>query len=266
MRCATDLDDYIRDWRDAYVVERDFCAFHSAPSLFGMVAWGRPGIEQARKIVHARDAELADTGVHELVLDYRLVEVVDIETFRVIAEWVGANRDALTRVTSRVALVQPTEPYAAATVAGFYSVVPSPYPSQLCHTLDEAETWLGVPTVARVNQIHELSAAGRSTTTALVALLERSPELGVDEAAKVLGLTGRTLQRRLQAEGTTFLAESRKATVRRAKHLLATTDDKVADVARAVGCASAQHFTELFRAETGVPPATWRSNARRRDG
>jgi transcriptional regulator GlxA family with amidase domain len=32
--------------------------------------------------------------------------------------------------------------------------------------------------------------------------------------------------------------------VRRAKHLLATTDDKVADIARAVGCATAQHFTE----------------------
>ena len=98
-----------------------------------------------------------------------------------------------------------------------------------------------------------------------IAVLERTPGLAVDEAAKALGLTGRTLQRRLQAEGTTFLAESRKATVRRAKHLLSTTDDKVADIARAVGCATAQHFTELFRTETGVPPAAWRAAARKRD-
>jgi transcriptional regulator GlxA family with amidase domain len=61
-------------------------------------------------------------------------------------------------------------------------------------------------------------------------------------------------------EETTFLAEARKATVRRAKHLLVTTDDKIADIARAVGCTTAQHFTELFRTETGMPPATWRQN------
>jgi AraC-like DNA-binding protein len=172
----------------------------------------------------------------------------------------------LTNVTAKVALVLPTEPFAAATVGGFYGVVKSPYPSQLCTTLEEAETWLGVPTVTPVNAIHEATAAGRSTTTALVALLEKSPGLSVDEAAKGLGLTGRTLQRRLQQENTTFLAEARKATVRRAKHLLVTTEDKVADIARAVGCTTAQHFTELFRNETGVPPATWRANNAKKPG
>jgi hypothetical protein len=152
-------------------------------------------MEEAKRLVIARRAELADPGPHEVVLDYRLVEVVDVEAFKVLAEWLGTHRDALTRVTSKVALVQPTEPYAAATVAGFYRVVTSPYPSQLCTTLEEAERWLGVPTVKPVTAIHEVSAAGRSTTTALVALLERSPGLAVDEAAKALGLTGRTLQR-----------------------------------------------------------------------
>jgi AraC-like DNA-binding protein len=259
MRCAVDLEAYVLDSRDAYMVERDFCAFH-AGNLFGIIAWGRPGIEQARKIVASRAPELVDPGPHPVILDYRLVEVVDIEAFRVLGEWLGTHRDVLAKVTSKVALVQPTEPYAAATVGGFYNVIKSPYDSQLCTTLEEAEAWLGVPTVAPVTEIHEASAAGRSTTTLLVSVLERQPSLGVDDAAKALGLTGRTLQRRLQAEGTTFLGESRKATVRRAKHLLATTDDKVADIAHAVGCASAQHFTELFRAETGVPPAAWRAN------
>jgi AraC-like DNA-binding protein len=261
MRCAGDLDSYLRDPRDAYVVERDFCAFHTA-TLYGIVVWGRPGIEQARRVVLARGVELVDPVPHPVVLDYRLLEVVDIEAFRCLSDWLDGHRAVLAGVTSRVALVQPVEAYAAATVAGFYSVVKSPYPSKLCQTLEEAEAWLEVPTIGPVTAIHEASAAGSSTTTALVALLERSPELGVDDAARALGLTGRTLQRRLQHEGTTFLGESRKATVRRAKHLLATTDDKIAEVARAVGCASAQHFTELFRAETGVPPAAWRTSTR----
>jgi AraC-like DNA-binding protein len=260
MRCATELDDYIRDSREAYLSDPNFCTFHTGP-LFGVIVWGRPAIDEAKRIVRSREAELVDVGPpHMVVLDYRLLEVVDLEAFKTLSEWLTMHRDALTRVTAKVALVQPTEPFAAATVAGFYNVVKPPYPSQLCTTLEEAEAWLGVPTVKPVTELHEASSAGQSTTTHLVALLERSPGLAVDEAAKALGLTGRTLQRRLQTEGTTFLAEARKATVRRAKHLLATTDDKIADIARAVGCTTAQHFTELFRTETGVPPATWRAN------
>ncbi|MEO8704435.1 MAG: helix-turn-helix transcriptional regulator [Kofleriaceae bacterium] len=259
MRCAPDLDDYVRDSREAYVIDRSFCTFHTG-TLFGVVVWGRPAMDEAKRIVHSRTPELTDPGPHELVLDYRLLEVVDLEAFKTLGDWLALHRETLTRVTSKVALIQPTEPFAAATVGGFYSVVKSPYPSQLCTTLEEAEAWLGVPTVETVTDIYEASSAGHSTTTQLVALLERSPGLAVDAAAKALGLTGRTLQRRLQTEGTTFLAEARKATVRRAKHLLATTDDKIADVARAVGCTTAQHFTELFRTETGVPPATWRAN------
>ncbi len=265
MRCLATVEDYLKDSTESFFIDREFCAFHTG-SLFGIVAWGRPALAGAQRVVHARGAELIDPGPHHVVIDYRLVEVIDVEAFKCLAEWVNTHRETLARNTAKVALIQPNEPFAAATVAGFYNVVKSPYPSQLCTTIDEAEAWLGVPTVAPVTEVCEASSAGHSTTTALVAVLERTPGLAVDEAAKALGLTGRTLQRRLQAEGTTFLAESRKATVRKAKHLLSTTDDKVADIARAVGCATAQHFTELFRTETGVPPAQWRASSRAKPG
>lgn len=263
MRRASSVDDYVASWRDTYVVGREFCAFHASPSLFGVVAWGRPGAEQGRQIVIARTPELVDPGPpHHLVLDYRLVEVVDPDTFKCLADFVATNRERLTQVTAKVALVKPTDAFTGATVAGFYSVVAPPYPSKLCETIEEAEAWLGVPTLEHIARIHEASAAGRPTTGALQALLDREPTLGMDEAAKELALTGRTLQRRLAAEETTFVAEARKARVRRAKHLLATTDDKVADIAHAVGSASVQHFTELFREETGTTPAAWRQSRR----
>jgi len=263
MRCHPSAEAYCQEPAESYFIDREFCAFHTG-TLFGIVAWGRPALAGATRVVQARQPELDDPGPHHVVIDYRLVEVVDVEAFKVLAEWLTTHRDRLTQITAKAALIQPTEPYAGATVGGFYNVVTSPYPSKLCSTIEEAEAWLGVPTIAPVNEVCEASAAGHSTTTALVAVLEATPGLAVDEAAKALGLTGRTLQRRLQAENTTFLAESRKATVRRAKHLLTTTDDKVADIARAVGCATAQHFTELFRTETGVPPATWRASARKK--
>jgi AraC-like DNA-binding protein len=261
MRRATSLDDYVGTPRDAYVVARDFCTFHTQ-SLFGVVVWGRPGVEQARQIVASRAPELADAGPHHVVLDYRMVEVIDPDAFRCLAEFVASNRERLAQVTAKVALVKPSDPFAGATVAGFYSVVAPPYPSKLCDTIEDAEAWLGIPTLAHVAEARDASAAGRPITSALGTLLDRQLTLSIDDAASQLGLTGRTLQRRLAGEETTFVAESRKAKVRRAKHLLATTDDKVSDIAHSVGSASVQHFTELFREETGTTPAAWRSSRR----
>src|SRR5690349_10699751 len=137
MRSAADVDDYVRDAVEAYVVQRNFCAFHLG-GLFGVVVWGRPTLADAEKIVAARAAELARTAApHALVLDYRLTEVIDPDAFNCLAKWVGANRSELAQVTAKAALIKPTDPYAGATVAGFYTVVEAPYPSKLCSTIEE---------------------------------------------------------------------------------------------------------------------------------
>jgi AraC-like DNA-binding protein len=257
MRSAADLEDYLRDSAEAYAVQRNFCAFHVA-ELFGVTVWGRPTVADAEKIVRAREAELGGGERHALLLDYRMVEVIDPDAFACVGTWVTAHRPQLAAVTAKCALVKPADPFAAATVAGFYSVVEAPYPSQVCATLEEAEAWLGVPVLAPVAAVHAASAAGRPVTSALAQLLDRTPTLGMDEAAKALGYARRTLQRRLRGEGTSFLDESRRARVRRAKFLLRSTDDKIAAIADAVGCSTAQHFCEMFRTETGVAPTEWR--------
>src|SRR5689334_4972156 len=115
MRSAGDVDDYLRDAVEAYVVQRNFCAFHLG-GLFGLVVWGRPTVADAEKIVAARVAELATGGApHALVLDYRLVEVIDPDAFNCLATWVGAHRTELAATTAKAALIKPTDPYAGAT-------------------------------------------------------------------------------------------------------------------------------------------------------
>src|SRR5690606_10428273 len=100
-------------------------------------------------------------------------------------------------------------------------------------------------------KVRELCRAGKQYSVMLQRLLDQSPMLSIEEAARQLGLTPRTLQRRLRDDGTTFRVEARRAVVRRAKELLTSTDDKISDIATSLGVANAQHFTELFRAETG---------------
>jgi two-component system response regulator YesN len=45
----------------------------------------------------------------------------------------------------------------------------------------------------------------------------------------------------------------------RAKQLLATTDDKVADVAQACGFTNVSYFTELFSANESMTPTKYRA-------
>lgn len=261
MRCLSDIDSYLCATEDAYVVDRSFAALRVG-KLFAIVCWGRPDFHDASRICYARRAELDDAGPHFVVMDYRQLEGVDPEAFQCLADFLNSNREVLGRVTARTALLVPSMAFAAATVSGFYNVVKSPYPARVFTDIAEAEAWLEVPAVEPIGFVVQAAAARRSTTAALAAILATEPNLGVDTAAERLGMSARTLQRRLQAESTTYVAEQRMAVIRRAKHLLTTSDQKVGDIATAVGM-TPQHFSEVFHTEVGTTPAAWRAQHRK---
>jgi AraC-like DNA-binding protein len=81
-------------------------------------------------------------------------------------------------------------------------------------------------------------------------------------AAMLLGLSIRTLSRRLAQEGTTFqrlLDEVRFAT---ATELLAATNLPVGDIAEALSYAAHAPFVEAFRRWSGMTPSVWRDSVR----
>lgn len=76
--------------------------------------------------------------------------------------------------------------------------------------------------------------------------------------ARSLGLSRRSLRRRLEVEGTHFadiLAACRDALARR---LLAETDAPAAEIAERLGYSEATAFERAFRRRTGLTPAAWR--------
>ena len=81
----------------------------------------------------------------------------------------------------------------------------------------------------------------------------------LDGAARSLGVTERTLQRRLKEAGTSFQDEVTVARVRAAETLMLETNRKLSDIAHAVGCASSQHFSDMFRRMRDVSPSEWRA-------
>jgi AraC-like DNA-binding protein len=88
-------------------------------------------------------------------------------------------------------------------------------------------------------------------------------DASIGRAAKALALSARTLQRRLKEEGTSFQAELNAAQVRAAKRLLEESDQKLTTIAFDVGCATLQHFSDLFRRHTGEAPSAYRERLRR---
>lgn len=87
-------------------------------------------------------------------------------------------------------------------------------------------------------------------------------ETTLEEAARGLGLSTRTLDRRLAAEGTSFLRERDAVRFVMAEELLALTDLRVEGIAAALSYANHSAFARSFHRWSGVSPSAWRKGAR----
>jgi AraC-like DNA-binding protein len=90
----------------------------------------------------------------------------------------------------------------------------------------------------------------------------RAASIGV--AADRVGLSARTLSRRLAAEGTTFLQLRDEACRLLAVQLLERTRMPAGEIANQLGYSNPSAFTRAFQRWTGLGPAEWRASRRGR--
>ena len=76
-----------------------------------------------------------------------------------------------------------------------------------------------------------------------------------------LSMHPRTLNRRLQAEGTSFRKLANEARFLIARQLLAGTRMEVTDIGLALGYAELSGFTHAFQRWSGTAPSEWRERA-----
>lgn len=99
-------------------------------------------------------------------------------------------------------------------------------------------------------------AIARAQASASSRLEER---VTVGDLAAVAGLSSSRFHARFLAEtGQTPADWLRRARLRRAKRLLATTDRPVTSLAFDLGFPTSQHFATVFRGYTGLTPSAWR--------
>jgi AraC-like DNA-binding protein len=252
---------------NCFVAGRTFIHFCKSPTLWGVMLWSRPGKDDLAPLARSLELELADSVTpHGSIVDVSRLTGVDSAAFRVLDGYVRAHFDALSRAVLRLALVRPSG-IEGAVVAGFFEVLPKPYQVQVFQSAKEALAWLALEPKIEVppdfdSELAELYLETTSQTpivTVLGAHLEANLKgPSVEEAAKALGLSDRTLQRRLQEAGTSFQDEVQNARMRVAERLLLDTDASLTSIAFDVGYSSLQRFSALFRKVKGEAPSAWR--------
>jgi len=90
----------------------------------------------------------------------------------------------------------------------------------------------------------------------------REPDLTVAKAAKICGYNKRQLSRELREEGTTLSKEIAKLRAERAKTSLADTNQRVAEIALAVGFSDPTVFSRAFKNWTEQSPQEYRRTHR----
>jgi AraC-like DNA-binding protein len=91
-------------------------------------------------------------------------------------------------------------------------------------------------------------------------LAQRGARLGLPRAARLLGISERTLSRRLGGQGTSFQALVDNSQKSRAAALLHDEELTIAEVADALGYEDAANFGRAFRRWFGISPGKYRAS------
>jgi AraC-like DNA-binding protein len=260
---AANIDEFLLAPVERYVMGSTWLSFCTREGLAGAVIWGQPAQADAESFVRAVPARGSPLAARRpRYVDVRRLEAPHPAAFQVFVEYVANHRTALEEAVARAAVVHAGG-MSSALAAGFPSVATTPFPLELFTDPVAALRFLGHASPEVLASELESLQARASGMTPLVRDLRAfcSAHLtgaSLGSAARALGVSERSLQRRLREEGTSFQNELNQARSEMAQHLLAHTDATVAEIAHEVGCASVHHFGALFRKMTGDAPARFR--------
>lgn len=259
------LDAFRASPEDSYVAGRSWLYFGCRPGLFGYALWGSPTGDDLSSLVHVLELEL-DREPHAAVVDVSAVEKLSPDGFAVLASSVTHHASRLAQVVTAAAMVR-SHGLNRAIASGFFSAVASPFPVTFVDDARAAFAAVGHPSPGDAAREPEEAIAASDAVPMVLRALRRHLDAhladpSIAPAARAVGIAPRTLQRRLEELGTSFVIEVQEARVRAAERLLRETDASVTNIAVEVGCATSQAFSALFQRRRGETPTAFRSRHR----
>jgi AraC-like DNA-binding protein len=249
------------------LVRRRFVCSSPGHGVYGLIAWGDLDLDDTRDLLEVLDTAGRFPQVRrQLVIlrDVRWVSAPSMLTFMRTFE----RDNAYFATLSKEAVVRP-DGIVGLMAEGFYAMVPRRYEGRVFRSLNDAVDWLGVEAVtvapwldAVLDLVAEQKLGEQRLGELRVRLIELGATANIDECARALGLSRRSLQRLVSSAGTTFARERSRALIGRAREILLEEEVDVKAIAARLGYRSAPRFVEAFRAETGSPPGEWRKAMR----
>lgn len=245
-----------------YLARRRFVLGYPVAGLQVLVGWGAIGEGDATELAAVLRAQHARIPPHASLVDLRRVVHVDEAAITVLAEVMKQTAKINAQITIRGAVVRPPG-VSGMMIAGFWHVVDSGYPTRVFAEPAAALRWLGHPrhrVTADLEVCERLreECARSDLADRLREHLDGGASTTIEDAARWLGVSPRSLQRGLHEDSTSFRAEVGAARTRAAIRLLRDDELSIKAVAVRVGMASTSAFAAWFRRRTGVSPSAWR--------
>jgi AraC-like DNA-binding protein len=236
-------------------------SFCHSPALWGFALAGVPSAASVEALVAALSIEL-QPGVarHASLVDAQRLVGVEPAAFAAFERYVATHAARLAERVSHLAVVCAPG-LSGAAVAGFFGVMPAPFPVSVVSDLESGLRVLHLTAPRLASDLARALASEQApldTAAQVRAVLRGDPRATPAEVAHALCTTPRTLQRRLAAAGTSLRAEQSAARLELALRRIAETDESLTAIALACGYASVQHLGRDVRAAQGCSPSAWR--------
>ncbi len=242
---------------------RCFCYWQDGTRAFGTVMWGRPlEADIAAMIPFFELGSDPRFAGHASFVDCRAVDSIDMIAFGKLLSYLVSRRHAWGPNVGRQAVLHP-DGFVGVMVAGALHVAKPPYPFACFQGPGaDAFAWCGVPDLHGLIEALRMSAIRSPEITRRVqAAFDARGLAGAADVARALGVSQRTLQRRLAEEGTTFREQRDRYLSREIERLLAGTELDLDAIAAQVGLSSASHLVAHFRSTHGTTPGAWRQRS-----
>jgi AraC-like DNA-binding protein len=199
-----------------------------------------------------------------VVTDGRRIERISRSAFDPFAHEARRRIEGQRELVRRHAVIAPFG-LIGTIMAGFFPLLAAGDHYRVFTDGGEAFGWLGRPAVFEELEALVDGARGQAPVVTELArwLAAHLRDATITTAARALGRSSRSLQRELGAASTSFRRELDRARVSAARTRLADGEEKLAVIAREVGCVSGSTFSELFRRVTGETPSEFRTRSRR---
>lgn len=261
-----DIDEFLAAPRRAAYSGRTF-AFCNLDTLRGYRLWGEPQVEEIRELADCIAAAIRSTPEHPQqysLIDLRGIDSVPSAAFKMFLDFAKATREQVATQVVRQAVVRPSG-LMGAVCSGFNKLLRPRHQVRFFDSLGAAARWLDPPDGDELDQF--VAALEMPRVASITAELRKWLSSNLKEptpaaAANAIGVSLRTMQRRLHSEDTSFQSLLRLERVEAAERLLAETDLKMSAIALEVGFPSSQQLATSFKDVTSMTPSEFQARSR----